>query len=413
MVSVVDTFGDMYLFGFLQELRRRVDSRRTGNIFDTVFIYSLSKHHPRYLSLRDEARHLLPIVSLRASVETDVSLTGYLLPGSNDEEANQLADILADGLDRIMRKSPSDHSPSFSKNARLLMGAADGIANIIRRKISGRPWSDYRDFILAAASRLADSQSDTCTVVLCRATEMILIGTPKRIAFHSSSRSEQHCIAAAWAHYYGLQVDLCLDDLTADLQSLIFNANLDILSPAETYMLLVVLNEAAANSLTAHSRVSLDTLKILLRGFLPCSRRDLLAGQINNEKDVQRIIWTILRTTFQDLVDEESLPRFGVKNYQPDFAIPTLRVLIEVKYVGDAKTLGDLQDELLADVVGYLQAARQSYDRVVLFIYDTTGRVAADTNLSKDLMRDKHVEDVIVVIGPRRSSSPKQARGRV
>jgi len=40
----------------------------------------------------------------------------------------------------------------------------------------------------------------------------------------------------------------------------------------------------------------------------------------------------MLRPVFDDLVDEETLRKLGHSTYRADFAIPSLGLLIEVKY---------------------------------------------------------------------------------
>jgi len=53
---------------------------------------------------------------------------------------------------------------------------------------------------------------------------------------------------------------------------------------------------------------------------------------IVSEREVQDILYLVLRSYFDDLIDEEAMPKFGHKFHKPDFAIPSLRLLIEVKY---------------------------------------------------------------------------------
>ena len=47
---------------------------------------------------------------------------------------------------------------------------------------------------------------------------------------------------------------------------------------------------------------------------------------IISEREVQDILWLILRSYFEDLVDEDALPKFGHKYHITDFAIPSLRL---------------------------------------------------------------------------------------
>ena len=90
---------------------------------------------------------------------------------------------------------------------------------------------------------------------------------------------------------------------------------------------------------------------------------------IRNEADVQRIIWTMLRPTFSDLVDEDHC-HVSAQRTQTDFGIPSLRLLIEAKYVSQAKSVAEIQEELHADIIGYRGSA-SDYTAIIFFIYDT------------------------------------------
>ena len=61
----------------------------------------------------------------------------------------------------------------------------------------------------------------------------------------------------------------------------------------------------------------------VLESFPYTIKRDLqyLKKPLKDEKDVQRVLWTVLRSHFTDLVDEEVLGKFGLKHYQDDFGI--------------------------------------------------------------------------------------------
>jgi REase_DpnII-MboI len=107
----------------------------------------------------------------------------------------------------------------------------------------------------------------------------------------------------------------------------------------------------------------------------------------------------MLRASFPDLVDEDFFPRFGAKNFKPDFGIPSLRLLIEAKHLKGSKTVGQIQDELQADVVGYKES-KSDYESVIFFIYDTKGEVAANTEMQRVIRELPGVGDVIVVAGP-------------
>ena len=218
-------------------------------------------------------------------------------------------------------------------------------------------------------------------------------------------------ISVAWAHHVHLLPGIAEEACWTALQGRLTGIRVEDLGFHELSLLLVVLKDNWASGLGINRARGVDFVKATLRDFLPCARRDVKAGLIRNEADVQRIVWSILRPSFPDLVDEDYLPKFGAKNYKPDFGIPSLRLLIEAKYVSASKSIGDIQDELQADIVGYRESTSE-YEAILFFIYDTRGEVAAHTELHRVMKEQPNVEDVIVVVGPAASvpAQPKEKR---
>ncbi|MCP4295588.1 MAG: hypothetical protein GY786_08280, partial [Proteobacteria bacterium] len=120
---------------------------------------------------------------------------------------------------------------------------------------------------------------------------------------------------------------------------------------------------------------------------------------IGQEREVQDILWLVLRSYFEDLVDEEALPKFGHKFYKPDFAIPSLRLLIEVKFTSKKEDFKSIEQEIMVDTIGYLYNT-QDYDKIIVFIYDNSGSVQEHGTTERDLIKIKEIEDVIVVSKP-------------
>lgn len=121
---------------------------------------------------------------------------------------------------------------------------------------------------------------------------------------------------------------------------------------------------------------------------------------ITSEREVQDIVWLILRSLFDDVVDEDTLPKFGHSTYKADFGIPSLRLLVEVKYARAATDFKDLEKELLEDSVAYLIDAGTRYDRIMVFIYDHSASVQ-EHGLTVDALRQlEQIEDVIIVSRP-------------
>jgi hypothetical protein len=110
------------------------------------------------------------------------------------------------------------------------------------------------------------------------------------------------------------------------------------------------------------------------------------------------VVWIVLRAHFDRLDREDTLKRFGVKKYVPDFGIPELKLLIEVKFIGEATKPSEIQEELLADVPGYLQAG-SGYTQMLAFVYDAAHKLLDERKVTDDLLTIPGVSDVIVVPG--------------
>ncbi|MDD5222692.1 MAG: hypothetical protein PHE84_01765 [bacterium] len=141
---------------------------------------------------------------------------------------------------------------------------------------------------------------------------------------------------------------------------------------------------------------SVSHLVQTIRRFRECCQ--YLSNRPNNEKDVQDILWIILRSHFERIDREEVLPRFGAKAYKPDFGIPDLRVLIEVKYIGEKINLPSIQEEILSDIPGYL-GSNTKYDGIIIFIYDAAQKLRDSRKFVEDLRSVEGIIDIVITPG--------------
>ena len=144
------------------------------------------------------------------------------------------------------------------------------------------------------------------------------------------------------------------------------------------------------------SVASISQLLLVLNRFRQCCQ--YLASVPQNERAIQDIIWIMLRSQFDRVEREEQLPTFGVKSYRPDFGVPDLATLIEVKYVGEGLRAADLQEQLLSDVPGYLTATT-IYTSLVAFVYDAANKLRDPRRFIEDLRRVEGLIEVIVIPG--------------
>lgn len=117
-----------------------------------------------------------------------------------------------------------------------------------------------------------------------------------------------------------------------------------------------------------------------------------------NERAVQDIVWVMLRAQFDRVDREDTLPRFGAKGYRPDFGVPDLNTFVEVKFIGERTMVADVQEEILADVPGYLRAA-PGYTGIVVLVYDAAHRLRDSRKFTEDLRSVGGIIEVLVVPG--------------
>lgn len=133
--------------------------------------------------------------------------------------------------------------------------------------------------------------------------------------------------------------------------------------------------------------------------------RQPIRWPITAEREVQDILWLMLRPVFDDLLDEEALPRLGHSTYLADFGIPSLGVLIEVKYVRERGDFKKIEKEILQDSVAYLNGVT-AYKEIVVFIYDESASVQEHDTTATALRSVDRISDVIVVSRPSQLAGP-------
>jgi len=121
---------------------------------------------------------------------------------------------------------------------------------------------------------------------------------------------------------------------------------------------------------------------------------------VENEYHVQDLLWAILAPVFPDLDDEEWLKSLGHHHPRADLAIPSLALIVEVKFLRKGKgAFSTAIQEVAADASTYLQDG-SGYRQIVAFIWDDEARTEEHDELRRGLMQIPGVEDAIVVCRP-------------
>ena len=106
----------------------------------------------------------------------------------------------------------------------------------------------------------------------------------------------------------------------------------------------------------------------------------------SSEKDVHIRVEGTLKAYFPDLKTEPSLTK-PIKNFKPDTGLPSIKTLIEFKFISTDKEAKVVADEILADTRGYYS---KDWKQFLYVIYETHRiRPEAEWN---DLLRECGVD---------------------
>lgn len=119
---------------------------------------------------------------------------------------------------------------------------------------------------------------------------------------------------------------------------------------------------------------------------------------ITQEREVQDILWLILRSYFPDVVDEDALPKLGHSTYRADFGIGSLKLIVEAKFATSKDDFKKIEKEVQEDCIPYLRDVR--YESVIVFIYDDSASVQEHDTTRRALLEIPGIVDVVIVSRP-------------
>jgi hypothetical protein len=141
----------------------------------------------------------------------------------------------------------------------------------------------------------------------------------------------------------------------------------------------------------------------------PRTRNSIAARwEIDNEYHVQDMLWAILAPIFPDLDDEEWLKSLGQHQPRADLAIPSLELIIEVKFLrpGGKSVFSNVIQEVATDASTYLQEG-SGYGHVIAFVWDDAARTEEHAELRQGLLRIRGVSAAVVLPRPSKMKRPE------
>jgi hypothetical protein len=123
----------------------------------------------------------------------------------------------------------------------------------------------------------------------------------------------------------------------------------------------------AVYGIASPSVVSKDLIEVLRATQYAITDRNCFSEPPASEDDVHHRIEAVLRCVFPDLDHEPPVPK-AVKHFRPDTGLPSMRTLIEYKFIRSKADVGPVADQILADTRGYQSA---EWDKFIFLIYET------------------------------------------
>lgn len=122
---------------------------------------------------------------------------------------------------------------------------------------------------------------------------------------------------------------------------------------------------------------------------------------VDHEYHVQNLLWFFLSPLFPDAKFEEPKSSVGPVHPRLDIILPSLRLIIEVKFWRKKVKAEEMIREIAEDLSLYL-TADAPYDTVVPFIWDEAARTEEHAGLISGLKKMEGIFDAVVVSKPAR-----------
>uniref|UniRef100_A0AAU2AEM8 Uncharacterized protein n=1 Tax=Streptomyces sp. NBC_00093 TaxID=2975649 RepID=A0AAU2AEM8_9ACTN len=403
----------------LEEFIRRANT--PGNLDGLLAHHILSR---RRLSLDWDVSPMTPAWLAdnehRFAHSHGLAVLGYGLAGFPSAAASQAAarEHLTVGLPALMRKNPfQDDGVTFVNDPGQIIGLALAVSTGHDDTPQARTW---------LAEVLQDPRLRPANVLLSLFQEHArrILGTAAALPVDFlGARDPVEAACLHWLTVSARDIPLTEQDELRQLQSRLLSDILltDVGQPTAPRAALLL--EAAVQIVTASiddTLLSRTHVGVLLSRFEAAMRQwrhdgdDLdypIRWPITSEREIQNILWLMLRPVFDDLVEEETLRRLGHSTYRADFGIPSLGLLIEVKYARRAADFKTFEKEIYDDYIGYL-AGNLPYRHMTVFIYDESSSVQEHEITRNALLKLPDITDVIIVCRPSHIPKPKRTPRR-
>jgi hypothetical protein len=124
---------------------------------------------------------------------------------------------------------------------------------------------------------------------------------------------------------------------------------------------------------------------------------------IDHEYHVQNLLYFLLAPIFPDIQDEEYFQSLGQKQPRTDLFIPSMKLIIEAKFLRQDDKITKIIDEIAADTSLYLTKGTD-YAGVIPFVWDDSRRVEDHALLRAGLEKIQGILGAVIISRPGKMS---------
>lgn len=120
---------------------------------------------------------------------------------------------------------------------------------------------------------------------------------------------------------------------------------------------------------------------------------------IDHEYHVQNLLWVLLAPLFPDIDDEQYSTKIGQKSPRADLYIPSMKLVIEAKFLRPGDKMQKIVDEISSDASLY-GAMGNDCAGIIPFIWDDSARSQEHDYLRQGLKKLSGIVDAVIVSRP-------------
>jgi hypothetical protein len=120
---------------------------------------------------------------------------------------------------------------------------------------------------------------------------------------------------------------------------------------------------------------------------------------VDHEYHVQDLLYFLLAPIFPDIKEEEYFPSLGQKQPRTDLFIPSMKLIIEAKFLRQGERVTKVIDEVASDASLYLKEGND-YSGIIPFVWDDSRRSEEHALLRDGLRQIRGVLDAVIISRP-------------